>query len=147
MGGLAATVVSCTNEEIKAQVPDGFAGVAVTVTRNNRQAVSEKELLILAPNTDISSFVLINYKQPFTVDPDFISTIGEQHINNWSTPAGWVVSDNVKTLSNDTYIYGGLAFDGNNTFLCMQYSTSWAGPATKINNGKMYQVIDLPKGK
>lgn len=147
MGGLVATVVSCTNEEIKAQVPDGFAGGAVTVTRNNRQAVSEKELQILAPNTDISSFVLKNYKQPFTVDPDFISTIGEQHINNWSTPAGWVVSDNVKTLSNDTYIYGGLAFDGNNTFLCMQYSTSWAGPATKINNGKMYQVIDLPKGK
>ena len=29
----------------------------------------------------------------------------------------------------------------------MQYSTAWAGPATKINNGKMYQVINLPKGK
>lgn len=147
MGGLAATVVSCTNEEIKVQVPDGFAGGAVTVTRNNRQAVSEKELQILAPNTDISGFVLKNYKQPFAVDPDFISTVGEQHVNNWSTPAEWVVSDNVKTLSKDGYIYGGLAFDGSNTFLCMQYSIAWVGPATKINNGKMYQVIDLPKGK
>lgn len=58
MGGLAATVVSCTNEEIKAQVPDGFTGGAVTVTRNNRQAVSEKELQVLAPNTDITSSVL-----------------------------------------------------------------------------------------
>ena len=148
MGGLAATVVSCTNEEIKAQVPDGFTGGAVTVTRNNRQAVSEKELQVLAPNTDITSSVLKNYEQPFAVDPDFISTIGGQHIDNWSTPAEWVVSDNVKTLSKDDYIYGGLAFHNtSNTFLCMQYSTAWAGPATKINNGKMYQVINLPKGK
>ena len=29
----------------------------------------------------------------------------------------------------------------------MQYSRAWAGPATKINNGKMYQIINLPKGK
>lgn len=147
MGGLAATVVSCTNEEIKAQVPDGFTGGAVTVTRNNRQAVSEKELQILDPNTDITSSVLKNYNQPFAVDPDFISTIGEQHIDNWSTPAGWVVSDNVKTLSKDGYMYGGWALKDGNTFLCMQYSKAWAGPATKINNGKMYQIINLPKGK
>ncbi|WP_291556829.1 IPT/TIG domain-containing protein [Bacteroides sp.] len=149
LGTVEATVTNCTNTEIKATVPAGFTGGKVSVTRNGRTAESTTELQILTANTDISEYVLKNYKQPFNVDNDFITTVGSQNIDKWSTPADWIITDNVKSLIySDSFNYGGLAFDNTeNSFLCMQYSTSWGGPSTQIQEGKMYQVVSLPKGK
>lgn len=154
MGGLAATVVSCTNEEIKAQVPDGFTGGAVTVTRNNRQAVSEKELQVLAPNTDITSSVLKNYKQPFSAK-DLTAEQSVEGNNSWAEPTDWIVSDVVKNMYNGTpgnyseAKTGGLNLtpDGNN-YLAMQagWSNNDDGATKSVNNGKMYQSFSLPKG-
>lgn len=149
LGAVEATVTNCTKTKIEATVPAGFTGGKVSVTRNGRTAESTAELHILDADTDISEYVLKNYKQPFNVDNNFIKTVGDQNISNWSTPADWIITDNVKSLIySDSFNYGGLAFDNTeNSFLCMQYSTSWAGPKTQIKEGKMYQVVKLPKGK
>lgn len=150
MGGLAATVVSCTNEEIKVQVPDGFAGGAVTVTRNNRQAVSEKELQILAPNTDISGFVLKNYKQPFTAKAYSEGQAGDNTGDVWAEPTDWIVNDAVKNMYNklgDGYASvptGGLSTSKD----LLTIQVGWnIKDVTLVSNGKIYQNIKLPKGK
>lgn len=149
MGGLVATVVSCTNEEIKAQVPDGFAGGAVTVTRNNRQAVSEKELQILAPNTDISSFVLKNYKQPFTAKAYSEGQAGDNTGDVWAEPTDWIVNDAVKNMYNRdgsswaSVPTGGLSTSKN----LLTIQVGWNKDVTLVSNGKIYQNIKLPKGK
>ena len=149
MGGLAATVVSCTNEEIKAQVPDGFTGGAVTVTRNNRQAVSEKELQVLDPNTDITSSVLKNYKQPFSAKAYSEGQAGDNTGDVWAEPTDWIVNDAVKNMYNRlgsgwaSAPTGGLST--NKDLLTIQ--VGWNKDVTFVSNGKIYQSIKLPKGQ
>lgn len=155
LGAVEATVTNCTNTEIKATVPAGFAGGKVSVTRNGRTAESAKDLQILSENTDISEYVLKNYKQTFTYIPlSANQDAGES--NSWAEPTGWTVNDAVKNMYNKsssgpycTEPTGGLNITNDGNYLAMQ--AGWSNtdiPATKsVSNGKIFQMLKLPKGE
>lgn len=155
LGTVEATVTNCTNTEIKAIVPAGFTGGKVSVTRNGRTAESTTELQILTANTDISEYVLKNYKQPFTYIPLTTDQDAGEGKNSWAEPTDWIVNDVVKNMYNTpssgqycSESTGGLNISTDGNYLAMQ--AGWSNndiEATKsVVNGKMYQTINLPKG-
>ena len=155
MGTVEATVTSCTNTEIKATVPAGFTGGKVSVTRNERTAESTTEFQILTANTDISEYVLKNYKQPFTYIPLTTDQDAGEGKNSWAEPTDWTVNDAVKNMYNSpssgqycSESTGGLNISADGNYLAMQ--AGWSNnniEATKsVSNGKIYQTLNLPKG-
>ena len=155
LGTVEANVTNCTNTEIKATVPAGFTGGKVSVTRNGRTAESTTELQILTANTDISEYVLKNYKQPFTYIPLTTDQDAGEGKNSWAEPTDWIVNTAVKNMYNSPSSgkycnepAGGLNITADGNYLAMQ--AGWSNndiEATKsVVNGKMYQTINLPKG-
>lgn len=149
----AASIESCVNSKIVAVVPEGFARGAITVTKDGLSSTSADELKVLEDNTDISSYVLRNYKTPF-IQNEFEEGQGGDD-NSWAVPAGWIVNEaaqNMFNKQNKQYCsvpVGGLYLQkGEGVALVMQ--AGWnnnAVEATKtVTNGKMYQNITLPKG-
>ena len=137
VGDVVATTVSeVSDTQIKAIVPNGFAGGKVTVTlANGIYTTSETELQVLAAGTDVSAYALENYQQDFVADPAY-PTIGD-----WSTPMYWTVNDAVLYNTNENGKTGGL----NNNMLMLQTGTNWGSPSS-ITNAKMYQTTTLPEG-
>lgn len=139
VGDVVATTVSeVSDTQIKAIVPNGFAGGKVTVTlANGIYTTSETELQVLAAGTDVSAYALKNYQQPFESDEDY--PIEE---NGWSTPKYWTVNKAALIKEIDGKKTGGL----NGDMLMLQTGTNWGSPVNNITNGKMYQTTTLPEG-
>ena len=139
VGDVVATSVSEVSDmQIKAIVPDGFAGGKVTVTlANGIYTTSETELQVLAAGTDVSAYALENYQQPFESNEDY--PIEE---NGWSTPKYWTVNEAALIKEIDGKKTGGL----NGDMLMLQTGTNWGSPVNNITNGKMYQTTTLPEG-
>lgn len=136
VGDVVATTVSeVSDTQIKAVVPDGFAGGKVTVTlANGIYTTSETELQVLAAGTDVSQYALENYQQPFESDEKY--PIEE---NGWSTPKHWTVNGAASMKEIGGEKTGGL----KNDMLSLQ--AGWGDP-TSITNAKMYQTTTLPEG-
>ncbi len=146
----AASIESCKNSEIVAVVPDGFTGGTVTVTKDGLSSTSTDELKILEDNTDISNYVLKNYKEPFTPDEFKAGQGGNE--NSWAVPAGWTVNgaaQNMFNKQNGQYCsvpVGGLNMDAQVLTMQAGWNNDAVEAAKTIKNGKMYQNIVLPKG-
>lgn len=153
---IATSIESCENGKIVAIVPTGFVGGKVTVVKDELSSTSTDELNVLEAETDISAYVLKNYKYPFT-HKEFEEGQQSDIPGGIAEPADWIVNDAVKNLFNRyadktwcTVPTGGLNLNeqGEGTALVMQAGWNNDGNAitTSINNGKMYQVVTLPKG-
>lgn len=131
IGGIEVEPVFINNTEFKATIPDGFTGGAVVLKYEaiSIPITSEDELTLLTTGMEVTEFVLQNYKQPF------IPVEG----TTWkglSAPLGW--------SSNAPYKDRGMVLSNNgNTYL--QCQSGW--DEGKKENGKLYQVMTLSKGK
>lgn len=152
---VAASVESCENGKIVAIVPDGFVGGKVTVTKDELSSTSTDELKVLEADTDISSYVLKNYKAPFARN-EYKEGQGSD-ANTWAEPAGWIVNEAAQNLLNRyinknwcTVPVGGLNLNEQGEGVALVMQAGWNNDAVagtkSIDNGKMYQVITLPKG-
>lgn len=146
----AVSIESCANSEIIAVVPDGFAGGAITVTKDGLSSTSADELKVLEDNTDISSYVLKNYKAPFTPN-EFKEGQGGTE-NSWAVPAGWTVNEAAQNMFNkQNGLYcsvpvGGLNTDAQVLIIQAGWNNNAVAATKTVTNGKMYQNITLPKG-
>ena len=131
IGGIEVEPAFINNTEFKATIPDGFTGGAVVLKYEaiSIPITSEDELTLLTTGMEVTEFVLQNYKQPF------IPVEG----TTWrglSAPLGW--------SSNAPYKDRGMVLSNNgNTYL--QCQSGW--DEGKKENGKLYQVMTLSKGK
>lgn len=131
IGGIEVGPAFINNTEFKATIPDGFTGGAVVLKYEaiSIPITSEDELTLLTTGMEVTEFVLQNYKQPF------IPVEG----TTWkglSAPLGW--------SSNAPYKDRGMVLSNNgNTYL--QCQSGW--DEGKKENGKLYQVMTLSKGK
>lgn len=152
---VAASVESCANGKIVAIVPANFAGGKVTVTKDELSSTSTDELKVLAADTDISSYVLKNYKAPFARNE--FKDGQESDANTWAEPADWIVNEAAQNLLNRyknnvwcTVPVGGLNLNTQGEGVALVMQAGWNNDAvagtTSINNGKMYQNVILPKG-
>ena len=146
----AASIESCVNDKIVAIVPDGFTGGTVTVTKDGLSSTSTDELKILEDDTDISSYVLKNYKAPFTPKP-FEDGQGGNN-NSWAVPADWTVNEAAQNMFNKqdgqfcSKPVGGLNTDAQVLTMQAGWNNDAVEAAKVMTNGKMYQNITLPKG-
>lgn len=130
VGGIKVEPEFINNTEFKATIPSGFTGGAVVLTFKEISIpiVSDDELVLLTEGLDVTECVLQNYKQPF------IPVEG----TTWkglSAPLGW--------SCNDPYKDRGMVLNNGITYL--QCQSGW--DEGKKENGKLYQVKTLPKGK
>lgn len=130
IGGIEVEPVFINNTEFKATIPDGFTGGAVVLKYETISIpiTSEDELTLLTTGMEVTEFVLQNYKQPF------IPVEG----TTWrglSAPLGW--------SCNELFANKGMVLNNGTTYL--QCQSGW--DENKKNNGKLYQVKTLPKGK
>lgn len=131
IGGIEVEPAFINNTEFKATIPDGFTGGAVVLKYEaiSIPITSEDELTLLTTGMEVTEFVWKNYKQPF------IPVEG----TTWrglSAPLGW--------SSNAPYKDRGMVLSNNgNTYL--QCQSGW--DEGKKENGKLYQVMTLSKGK
>ena len=150
-----ASIESCENEKIVAIVPDGFAGGKVTVTKDELSSTSAGELNVLGAGTDISAYVLKNYKAQF-ISAEFKEGQGS---DVWSVaaPADWIVNEASQSQLNRyqnktwcTELVGGLFMNANGEGVAVGMQAGWNNDSDSrtqnVNNGKMYQVVTLPKG-
>lgn len=146
----AASIESCVNSEIIAVVPDGFAGGAITVTKDGLSSTSANELKVLENNTDISSYVLKNYKAPFTPNEFKEGQGGDE--NSWAVPTGWTVNEAAQNMFNKqkgkycSVPVGGLNTDAQVLIIQAGWNNNEVEATKTVTNGKMYQNITLPKG-
>lgn len=130
IGGIKVEPVFNSNNEFKATIPNGFTGGKVVLKYEaiSVPITSDDELILLTEEMDVTEFVLQNYKQPF------IPVEGTTY-KNMSAPLGW--------SCNDPYTSRGMILNNGNTYL--QCQSGW--DEGKKENGKLYQVKTLPKGK
>ena len=101
-------------------------------------------------NTDISNYVLKNYKEPFTPDEFKAGQGGNE--NSWAVPASWTVNgaaQNMFNKQNGQYCsvpVGGLNTDAQVLTMQAGWNNDAVEAAKTIKNGKMYQNIVLPRG-
>lgn len=127
IGGIKVEPTFNGNNEFKASIPAGFIGGKVVLTYEaiSVPVTSDDELILLTEGMDITEFVLQNYQQPF---------IPKAGTSGTANPVGWLYSSN---FENE-----GMAWQNGNTYLHLQtYGKN------KKENGKLYQVKTLPKGK
>lgn len=129
IGGIEVEPIFINDTEFKATIPNGFTGGAVVMKYEEISIpiTSEDELLLLTEGMDITEFVWKNYKQPFIP--------GGTTWNGLSSPLGW--------SCNDLFKDRGMVLANGITYL--QCQSGWS--ENKKNNGKLYQVKTLPKGK
>lgn len=129
IGGIEVEPTFINDTEFKATIPNGFTGGAVVMKYEEISIpiTSEDELLLLTEGMDITEFVWKNYKQPFIP--------GGTTWNGLSSPLGWSCNDHFKDR--------GMVLANGITYL--QCQSGWS--ENKKNNGKLYQVKTLPKGR
>ncbi|QIU95269.1 IPT/TIG domain-containing protein [Bacteroides faecium] len=129
VGGIKVEPEFINNTEFKATIPSGFTGGAVVLTFKEISIpiVSDDELVLLTEGLDVTECVLQNYKQPFI-------SAGTAY-KGLSAPLGW--------SCNDPYKDRGMVLNNGITYL--QCQSGW--DEGKKENGKLYQVKTLPKGK
>ncbi len=130
VGGIKVEPEFINNTEFKATIPSGFTGGAVVLTFKEISIpiVSDDELVLLTEGLDVTECVLQNYKQPFT-------PVEGTTYKGMSAPLGW--------SCNEPYKDRGMILNNGNTYL--QCQSGW--DEGKKENGKLYQVKTLPKGK
>lgn len=125
IGGKEANATSISANEIRATVPDDFAGgkVALTFDGIPLEVVSDMGLVLVTAGMDLTDYVLKNCKSP-------IQGIGS---GEWQLPADWEMNDmvrnNVAGKQNDV----------------IAFQRGWGKNA--LYNAKMWQVAKLPAGK
>lgn len=129
IGGIEVEPIFINDTEFKATIPNGFTGGAVVMNYEEISIpiTSEDELVLLTEGMDITEFVWKNYKQPFMP--------GGTTWKGLSSPSGW--------SCNDLFKDRGMVLTNGITYL--QCQSGW--DENKKNNGKLYQVKTLPKGK
>ena len=129
VGGIKVEPEFVNNTEFKATIPSGFTGGAVVLTFKEISIpiVSDDELVLLTEGLEVTECVLQNYKQPFI-------SAGTAY-KGLSAPLGW--------SCNDPYKDRGMVLNNGITYL--QCQSGW--DEGKKENGKLYQVKTLPKGK
>ena len=150
----AASIESCTENEIIVVVPTGFTGGKITVTKDGLSTVSKEELKVLTDGTDISDGALVDPKNPesVTLSPAQIGTKKALGI-----PKNWIYTPNMinKKNAGATERVGLLEFheDTGNIFTIgagWGYDPEPTDEVTPndnyIRNGKMYQKTTLPAG-
>ena len=130
IGGIKVEPVFNSNNEFKATIPEGFTGGKVVLKYEaiSVPITSDDELTLLTEEMDVTEFVLQNYKQPFT-------PMEGTTYKGMSAPLGW--------SCNAPYTGRGMILTNGTTYL--QCQSGW--DEGKKENGKLYQVKTLPKGK
>ena len=129
IGGIKVVPTFKSNNEFKAIIPSGFTGGKVVLKYEaiSVPITSDDELTLLTDGMDVTEFVLQNYKQPFV-------SAGAAY-KGLSAPLGW--------LCNAPFNDRGMVLNNGITYL--QCQAGW--DEAKKENGKLYQVKMLPKGK
>ena len=135
VGGIEVTPTAITETEIKVNIPVGFTdGEVVLKFKGIPTDVTSDKLTLLVNGTDITEFVLKNYKQPF-VGLEVGSTA------DWQTPMYW--NPNAEIKNRDENGVGGMLYEKGTTYLAFQRGYG----RQACYNGKMSQSFKLPAGK
>lgn len=148
VNGTDTSVKEVDNQSIKAVLPADLTGnVNIEISFNGYVesfTYNDIEFAKISSGTDITEYVLVNYKQKF------VSVDGNTY-DNWAIPYGWNINDAAKSkLDAASFPVGGMYINpaSKNEFehegvLIMQ--AGW-GCTAPVYNGKIWQVAYLPSG-
>lgn len=134
-GSKEATPVSITETEVKVIVPNDINDGNITLKFDGIPTVVDGgKLQLLENGLDITKYVLQNSVQPF------IDAEGSRS-GNYATPASWTLNS---AAFNCTKVpsASGIQGTGNASLLSVQAGWDFGS----MDNGKIYQDINLPKG-
>lgn len=142
IGEQSATITSIDGTEIKFTVPDNWGEGKISITFSGIEAPVVYEAVtfrLLTNGTDITEYVLRNYKQPF-------SGIDKFNGQEWNTLIEWQRNNVLSNAGIGCLQYP--AINGNkdnrdsNGVIALH---KWG--SKNIKNGKLYQITKLPAGK
>lgn len=150
VGDTEAVIKSLTPNAVTIVVPASMPNTIdapVTLVYENTPCMSEARVSIIASSGDITDMVLTGCHQPYA------NKEGIDNVNYWmlATPAGdWKYNNAFYVGDGLTELILPLRYDADNDFMgCITFICNrWATAIQKnyLENGKMYQTVNLPAG-
>lgn len=142
IGETKAEITSINDTEIKFTVPTGFTEGKISIEFAGVNTPVEYGTIfkLLTVNTDVTEYVLRNYKAPFTpLDGTMLRDY------EWMKPLDWIV-DNKATDNMAGYALQLSTKGDKTTGNALVLQTDWGFP-TRMYNGKIYQNTYLVTGR